>query len=171
LSDKELSTKSEETLPSAEDAWKDLSEKERMFAHHYLLDYNHRKAAQEVGLSPSQGIKWLRKPLISKFISHLQSEAESRSVINKDFLEAQWLQLLPKLAGEEEVDIINLKDGMAFKAKKFHSNEMVAALRELGKSSGYDQGSGQNAGVHINIDFGALGIDRPVYAEVERVDG
>lgn len=150
--------------------WQSLSPAERMFAYYYVETYNARTAAEDCGMAPSAGLRLLRKPLIQALVSHVQEQMQARSLINADFVRVQWLQLLPKLMGEEEVAMVD--KGMSFQAKKFHAGEATRALTELGKSTKFYEGGTPNGGnVVVNIDLGALGINTGTTIEGDIVDG
>lgn len=139
-----------------ENNWPDVTAQERMFAFYYLEDYNHRNAAKRAGYTQGQGIHLLRKPLISEFVAYVQQEYQRRSFIDADFVRAQWLDVLPKLKGEEEIAILH--EGETTYAHKFHAAETVRALSELGKATKFYEGGSGNASVQVHINLGALGI-------------
>jgi hypothetical protein len=142
-----------------ENAWADFDPKKRMFAYYYLEDYNHRKAAERVGFPPQKGLAISREPLVAALIADLQEQMQLRTTINSDFVRTKWLEILPKLMGEEEVAMVD-KEGCQFAAKKFHSADATRALVELGKSTKfYADGSGGSAAVNISINLQALGIE------------
>lgn len=142
-----------------ENAWADFDPKKRMFAYYYLEDYNHRRAADRAGFPPQKGLAISREPLVAALIADLQEQMQLRTTINADFIRTKWLEMLPKLMGEEEVAMVD-KDGCQFAAKKFHSADATRALVELGKSTKfYADGSGGSASVNISIDLKALGIE------------
>ena len=96
---------------------------------------------------------------MAALIADLQEQMQLRTTINADFIRTKWLEMLPKLMGEEEVAMVD-KDGAQFAAKKFHSADATRALVELGKSTKfYADGSGGSASVNISIDLKALGIE------------
>ena len=138
--------------------WADVEERDKAFSVEYLTNgFNHCNAAESVGLSRSSGMRKLRNPLVSAFISYLQEQNSSAKLITQQFVEAQYLEILPKLKGDEDVDMVDLKTGESFRARKFHSAEIVSVLRDLGKSSGYIApdvgvgGSGPTVNVQINL--------------------
>ena len=136
--------------------WSDLEPRERAFAYSYLTDYNHRRAANDVGLGADAGIRYLRRPLVSAFIQFLQERSHIANTITDDFVRTQMLNLLPKLLGQEPVPLVD-KDGGEFDALKFHPSESVNLLRELAKSTKfYEGGSGQSQGVTVIINNGAM---------------
>jgi hypothetical protein len=146
----------------------DMPEQDKAFAVEYITNgFKHRKAATEVGFHADAGIRKLRDPLIGAFISHLQSENNVAKLITTQFVEQQYLEILPKLKGEEEVDIVDIKEGASFKAKKFHSAELVSVLSHLGKSSGYIAPDvGPNVGqVNVQINLGDLAGDVEVLVD------
>ena len=138
-----------------ESGWVDLSEREKAFAVEYTTNgFKHKAAAESVGLS--DGLRQLRKPLVGAFIAFLQESSLNAKMITQSFVEQKYLELLPKLMGEEEIPMVDLKTGETFHAKKLHSAEVVSVLRDLGKSSGYiapEIGPGGSP-VQVNINMG-----------------
>lgn len=140
----------------------DLEPQKRAFALSYIVDYNHRRAAQDIGFNADRGISLVRDPLIAAFVKHLQDEFAISNIITSDFVKAQYLALIPKLAGEEEVNLITA-DGEQVFVRKFHPAALTAVLKELAKSTKfYEDGSGQGGGVNITIDVGALTGEKPI---------
>jgi len=140
--------------------WPDLKPNEKTFAFNYMQHFNHNRAARDAGWkSAGYGLKLLRDPLVSAFIGFLKDELQERTLIDAEFVQSQWLELLPKLNGEEDIPLIT-SSGEEIMARKFHGSEMVSALRELGKSTKfYEEGSGGSGNVSIAINLAALGID------------
>lgn len=116
--------------------WSDLSEAEQAFALSYIDTYTISTTASQLGFSASKCAAMLRNPLVLEFINDLQKHLSGRSVITKDFVNIQWLKLMPKLLGEESVPMVD-KDGISYEAKKFHSSEAVSLLKELSKSTNF----------------------------------
>ena len=143
---------------NTKNGWKSLTPELRIFCYYYLEDYNHQNAAKRANIKMS-GMTALRNPLVNAMIAHLQEAMQQRSLIDADFVRVQWLNMLPKLMGEEEVAMVD-KDGVSYMAKKFHAAESVRTLTELGKSTKfYAGGSGQGGQVNISINLAALGIE------------
>jgi len=149
----------------------DMEERDKAFAVEYITNgFKHLDAAEAVGLSRSSGLNLLRNPLVGAFIGHLQEQSNTAKLITQQFVETQYLEILPKLKGEEEVDIVDIKNGGTFKAKKFHSAEVVSVLRDLGKSSGYiapEPGGGGGNQVFVQLNLGDLAGDDPIEVVVE----
>jgi phage terminase small subunit len=120
---------------SKELGYPDLSDAQKQFCMAYVESYTIKRAAKEAGVSSSKASRWLRDPLVLEFIADLQAVLNNRSVISKDFVTIQWLKLMPKLMGEEEVPMIH--KGIAFEEKKFHSNEAVSLLKEISKATNF----------------------------------
>lgn len=145
----------------------DLEPQKRAFALSYVIDYDHRRAAMEAGIKPNRGFSLLRDPLVSAFIKFLQDELQISNIITADFIKAQYLALIPKLAGQEDIPII-LPDGEQIEGKKFYPGELTNVLKELAKSTKfYEDGSGQGGGVNITIDVGALTGDQTSVAMIK----
>ena len=101
----------------------------------------------------------LRAPLVQGFIAYLQDQRAKASIITREFVEQQYLEILPMLKGEEEVPLIT-PQGDSYNAKKFHSGETVSVLRDLSKAAGYiAEEVGHNAPVNIQINIGDLAGD------------
>ena len=113
--------------------FEDLTLPERAFAHQYIIDYDHRRAAVDTGFGADAGIRLVRKPLIAAYIKALQDEDLVADTITRDFVRAQMLNLLPKLMGDEEIPVV-LSNGANILARKFHAGEANALLRELAKA-------------------------------------
>lgn len=147
----------------------DLDPKKKAFVFKYLESYELRDAAEAVGVSRETARKWLREPLVSAFLNEWQQEMGQRSVITRDFVNQQWLKLLPKVMGEEDVAMVD-KEGCAFEAKEFDAVAVTRVLTELSKSTNfYNEGSGSKAAVTVNIDLSALGINaqQPIGVTIE----
>lgn len=135
--------------------WPDLCAQRQLFCMRYMDSYNIGEAAGLARISRSTANMYLREPMVLAFVNDLQSHLDGRSVISKDFVSLQWLKILPKLMGEEEVAIVHM--GQELSAKKFHASEAVNLIKELGKNTGYydtaksDEG---NPAPSLNISFG-----------------
>jgi hypothetical protein len=132
-----------------------------MFVYKYVETFDHREAAEAVGLKAGSGIHVLRRPLVAAFLEEVQEVYQSRSLVSADFVRMQMLKLLPMLMGEEEVACVDAKEGVTFMAKKFHSADAVRLVTELGKTTKiYEEGSGGEKGaVTVNVNLAALGIE------------
>lgn len=113
-----------------------LSQERRLFALTFTETGSYAKASEAANVVTDTGRRWLRDPLVAAFIAYLNQQKEHYSLIDGSFVESQYLVLLAKLLGEEEVPMVN-KDGATFMGKKFHSSEAVAALRDMAKISGH----------------------------------
>lgn len=141
--------------------WEDLSHQKKAFAYEYLSNgYKHRKAATHAGIAENSGLKVLREPLVSAFIAELQEKHFTSAIITKQFVESQYLELIPFLKGEEEIPIVT-GQGEEKNVYKFHASELVGVLRDLSKVTGYQQEEEKNKGmVNIQMNFGAV-MDDP----------
>ena len=140
--------------------WADLPDQKKAFAYEYVVNgYKHGNAAETVGLARSGGLRVLRDPLVSAFIQHLQEKHFTTSIITKQFVEDQYLQILPFLKGEEEIPIVN-GQGIEGMAKKFHASELTGVLRDLSKVTGYQKEDESNKNItNIQINLGAVVSD------------
>jgi len=152
------------------DKWASLDPKRKKFVYSYIETYDHCAAAKAAGFSRSQGLSLLRDPLVAAFLNDVQEVMGERSIITRDFINVQWMKILPKLMGEEEVMLGVDKDGIQVEGYKFHAGEATRALTELSKSTNFYAGGTGNANVNININLDALGIDEAVTIEGEAKD-
>jgi hypothetical protein len=138
--------------------WPDVTDQQKMFVHKYLIDFNHRKAAEAVGIDPDKAIFTLRDPLVNAYVKYLRRGLEAKELLAREMVAHEWLSILPKLKGEEEVACVT-KEGIEVDAKKFHGPELIRALTELSKITGLApdviQSGGKN-GVSITLNFGGL---------------
>ena len=122
----------------------------RLFALQYHQFPDHREAAEAAGMTRASGIRVIRDPLVQEFLRHLREKQEHYTLIDKGFIEVQYLKLNGKLLGEEEVSLVD-KDGCSFIAKKFHASEAVSALRDMAKSiEFFKEEPAPNVNVNVN---------------------
>ena len=146
--------------------WKDLPEVDRAFAIEYITNgFNHANAAEAVGLTKSSGLRKLRAPLVQGFIAYLQDQRAKASIITREFVEQQYLEILPKLKGEEAVPLVS-PQGDAYEAKKFHSGETVSVLRDLSKAAGYTPEEIKGGAV-VNVQRNMQGLCGEVEIKVQ----
>ena len=131
-----------------EDNWVQFDNQLKAFALDYIQHYNHRLSCKRADLPKDMGIKLIRDPLVSALISDLISQRQIRTNITDDMVSTLWLNMLPKLMGEEDIAMID-NTGNEFQGRKFHASESVRALTEISKSTKfYAEGSGTG---QINI--------------------
>ena len=134
--------------------WDKFDNQLKGFAIAYVQTYDHRLAAKQAHLDESQGIQLIRNPLVKALVSDLVEQKRIRTDITDDMVATMWVKVLPKLLGEEEVNMVTAT-GIEIMAKKFFASETVAALREMSKSTKfYADGSGQGG-----IDIKAILIN------------
>lgn len=160
-----LCSYSDDITRNIANGFQDLSAQKKAFAFAYLETYKIGEAAEQAGVSSTTGAKWFREPLVNAFITEIQSEYQRRSVVDADFVRTQWLQMLPKVMGDEAVPMV-LNDGTQIEGRKFHASDATRVLTELSKSTKfYEGGSGNNGAVSININLDAMGISTNVKTE------
>lgn len=139
-----------------ETGWPDLPPKKRGFAHHYVLEYNHRESAEEVGYNASNGIKMLRDPLVAAYIEYLQELQLTSNIITKEFINTNYMKLFEMATGQVDIMMI-LPDGSQVERKKTMVGEATNILKEMSKSIEYEKGNNtKNAPVSISINFDNL---------------
>lgn len=163
MAEQELVSTAESSLPSesseelrlAESA---LSPQERLFCYEYLVDYDHRRAAQSVQRSPNVGKKLLRQPKIARFIRLLTDELAAESLITRDLVQYEILhEFLPRAKGEVEVQGVD-RDGVQFAGKVTNMAAYGKAIDLMAKHSGFTAPEVVKGGLTININHEAMGI-------------
>ena len=124
--------------------WADLPPKMRNFAYAYIQSYCHLAAAEEAGYARESGIRLLRDPRIAALIQDLQRAYGERNFINRDFVNMQWLKLLPKVMGEEMVQLGIHKDGWQMEGYEFNAPAATKVLTELSKAVNFYQNTGDD---------------------------
>lgn len=117
---------------NADSGWPDLEPVEKAFAYNYIIHYDHRKAANDVGLNPGSGLNIRRKPLVSAFISFLQDKEITSSLVTKDFVDTQHLRLFEIATGQVAVPHITAR-GLQFTAPKFYPDLAIRVLNEMAR--------------------------------------
>ena len=119
-----------------ENGFLSLTQAQRNFAIEFTKCASHLEAADHAEIPRDKALRTLRDPLVACFINYLNQQKEHYSLIDASFIEVQYLGLLSKLMGEEEVPMLD-KEGTPMKRKVFHSSEAVALLRDMAKISGH----------------------------------
>ena len=131
-----------------ENGFRNLEQSKRAFALEFVATGSLTEAAAAGGIQPAAARRWVRDPHIAAFIHYLNQQQEHYSLINAGFIETQYLSLLSKLLGEEEVALVD-KDGAQYRAKKFDGAGAVSCLRDLAKISGHYKEDGNNITVQV----------------------
>jgi hypothetical protein len=130
---------------------------ERQFGMDFVVIGGSLKAIADHMEMPISVIKRMfNDPIVRAFIADLQAEVLQHRLINEQWVENQVMEVWPKLMGEETVPLID-KNGGNYLARKFHSAEVVSILKAFGGNK--DQKAA--GGVHISINFDAMGVSPP----------
>ena len=71
--------------------------------------------------------------------------------ITDEYLEANYLRILPMLLGDEKVAVIS--NGMAFDAKQFNGPSALTALRDMAKLKGLQkQEDVTKGGINVTVN-------------------
>lgn len=134
-----------------------LSPFQRQFAMEFVLTGTSlRKIARKLDLPQPFIQRMYNDPIVRAYISDLQKEVAAHRLINDQWIENQIMQNLPKLLGEEPVDIVTSK-GSHVKHKKYHGAELVSLFKHF-SSQGQEKAGQGKGGVNVQINFGDLGI-------------
>ncbi len=139
------------------DGWVALSAEQAKVAIEFVTSgMSIKQLASHLGMPAAEIKRHLATPLVRAFVSDLQTEVAKHKIINRAWVENQILELWPKLTGEEEVDVVNMKEGVSFKANKFHSAEIASIIKHF--SGNEDQKKA--GGVQVVINFGQMGVGK-----------
>jgi hypothetical protein len=145
-----------------ENDWQDLVAQEKVFLHHWCSSFDLKKSAKTAKLTIAEATRLLKTPLAKAYVDWLTEGMLTGTVLNREWLELQWLENYSRLVGEETIPYVN-RDGDMVMVKKYHASEVITALKEMSKLSGmYSESSTGigTGGVTINFDLSRFGLDR-----------
>ena len=112
--------------------WADLNPRKRAFAISFASTGSHIQTANELNIDTQTALKYTRDAVTMAMVQDIQDSFLEINVISASYVRQKWLELLPKLMGEEDVSLV-YRDA-PFTGKKFHASETVALLKELSRS-------------------------------------
>jgi len=131
-----------------------LTPYQRQFALEFVLSgASLKKIARVMELPRPMIQKMYNDPVTRAYITDLQKEVAAQRVINDQWVENQILQNMPKLLGEEPVDIVTSK-GCHIKKRKYHAAELTSLFRHFG--GGQESKQAGAGGVNVQINFGDI---------------
>ena len=144
-----------------------LTPYQRQFALEFVLSGTSlKKIAALMDLPRPLVQRMYNDPIVRAYISDLQKEVAAHRLINDQWVENQILRNMPKLLGEEPIDIVTSK-GCHIKQKKYHGAELVALFKHFG---GQQENRGaQGGGVNVQINFGDI-LSKPPSVTVNMDD-
>lgn len=155
-----------DVIRAREEGFTCLSPLERQFALEFVVSGNTLKMlANQFEMELSEIRRMYNDPVVRAFIHDLQQEVIAHRVVNEQWVEGQILKIWPQLLGEEPVPLVD-KNGAAYLAKKFHSTEVTSLLKHFGGN----QDQKKAGGVHVQINFGAMGVSPPDVNVIEASD-
>jgi hypothetical protein len=141
--------------------------------HEFVECSNVRKAAKKVGISLGRAQRILRDRLVDDYFHSIVDELRDISILNRSFLEQEYLMTLAQLNGDEEVPKMN-RDGDMVWGKHFDGSAKVSLLKDMRGFIGIKDSSSDTKTV-VQINFGAAGYreehDPSVVIEGEVVGG
>lgn len=149
-----------------------LEPQERLFCYEYLVDFNHRRAAQAVGRSPSAGLRLLRTAHIARYVKLLSDELAQESLITRDMVQYELLNdYLPMAKGEKAIQGVD-RDGVSWSAPVTNMAAYKGALDLMSKHSGFTVPEVVKGGLTINLNLAAMGIEvEGEYEDITPEDG
>lgn len=149
----------------------DLEPQHKAFAYEYVACMNHRDAAVAANLPASKGIQLRRDPLIAAMISHLQERMATHSIITRDHVQAEMVELNDIAMGRIATKLVD-KDGRAYEAEVHNLPVAKAVQTEMAKmTDAYKDGSGNKSDVTIVINSQALGVTGEMVLEQAPIEG
>jgi hypothetical protein len=137
-----------------EEGYIHLTPFQRQFALEFVLSgATLKKIARVMELPRPTVQRMYNDPVVRAYISDLQKEVAAQRIINDQWVENQILQQMPKLLGEEPVDIVTSK-GCHVKRKKYHAAELVSLFKHFG--GGQEAKQAGAGGVNVQINFGDI---------------
>jgi hypothetical protein len=125
---------------------------QRQFALEFVLSGTTlRKIARLMDVPQPFVQKMYNNPVVRAYIADLQKEVAAHKLINDQWVENQIMKIMPKLLGEEMVDIVTSK-GSHIRKKKFHAPELTSLLKHFGGAQ-EQKGAGGGNGVNIQINL------------------
>lgn len=135
-----------------------LNAKHKVVIERYTEDFDIKRTANARGITPYAVRKILLDPLANHFLEFIIRDYAETSVLRKEWVEMEWLNLYAQLVGETEVLILD-SDGIQLKGKNFNGPSAVAALKQISDMVGLGAGVGKDAGgVVVNFNMGGFGL-------------
>lgn len=133
-----------------EEGYINLTPFQRQFAMEFVLSGTTlRKIARLMDVPLSIVQKMYNTPVVRAYISDLQKEVAAHRLVNDQWVENQIMRIMPKLLGEEAVDIVTAR-GEHLRKRKFHAPEITSLLKHF---SGSQEQKGTGGGVNVQINF------------------
>jgi len=166
LGEQELTRTTESSqLSEFEELEKSLDPQHRLFCYEWLVDFDHRRAAEAASFSPKSGLRILRRPEITRFIKLLTDELANESLISRDMVQHEILnEFLPRAKGDKAVVGVD-RDGIAWSGCVTNMAAHAKAIDLMAKHSGFTVPETVKGGLVININHEAMGIT--IEGEVE----
>lgn len=133
-----------------EEGYINLTPFQRQFAMEFVLSGTTlRKIAKLMDVPIGIVQKMYNTPVVRAYISDLQKEVAAHRLVNDQWVENQIMKIMPKLLGEEAVDIVTAR-GEHLRKRRFHAPEITSLLKHF---SGSQEQKGTGGGVNVQINF------------------
>lgn len=142
-------------MTAREEGYVCLTPIQRQFALEFVLSGTTLKRIAQVMDIPRPIIQRMyNDPIVRAYISDFQKEVAAHRLVNDQWVENQIMRNMPKLLGEEPVDIVTSK-GTHIRHKKYHGAEIVSLIKHF---SGTQEQKNTGGGVNVSINFAEMGI-------------
>lgn len=158
----------EETLKyNEENGWPQVEPQEKLVVHKYVELSDPRKAAKECGISLQRLNLIMRDRLVQAYFSYVSEQMMDVSILNRAFIEQEYLTTLAQLNGDEDVPLAD-RDGNMVMTRHFNGPAKVSLLKDMRSFVGVKDSA--KIAPTISINFGAAGY-RPEHDATLTIEG
>lgn len=152
-----LSTDYETALEqNRSNGWRSIPAQTKLLVHKYVEESDIRKAARAVGISLGRAQSILANPLVDDYFHSIVDDLRDISVLNRAFIEQEYLTTLAQLNGDLDVVKMN-RDGDVIIGRHFDGSAKVSLLKDMRGFVGIKDNS--DAGkVTVNVNLQAAGF-------------
>lgn len=137
-----------------EEGYINLTPFQRQFALEFVLSGTSlRKIARLMDLPVPMVQRMYNDPIVRAYIADMQKEVAAQRIINDQWIENQLMKNMPKLLGEEPVDIVTSK-GTHVKQKKYHAPEIASLLKHFSSQEQKTGAAHGGSGINVQINLG-----------------
>jgi hypothetical protein len=149
-----------EAAPGKPTVWQSLSVAEQAFAAAYVENgYSLAEVSGTLSITLPEARKMLNRPDVRRAITEVQNDVDSIDFLNEKWVKTQLLKLFPKVMGEEAVPLVN-SEGEEYEGRKFYPDISMRILEYVHPKTTAGKQAGNTAAVQVNIDMGAMGVQR-----------
>lgn len=115
-----------------------LTDKQLLFCHEYVIDWNGKRAAEAAGYSLNcareQASQNLRKPLICEYIGLIKRDLVNRLMLTKERVVREWIKIafsnITNYLEVDELGTVFLADGLKLTELPSEVTDVIASVKE-----------------------------------------